>query len=75
MPATQRMLDVGLAGEPGLAGVRSIGDVEGATNRCAILRREVLDAGHELGDRHGALTSVGRERLDQTPCNESMSIK
>ena len=48
----ERMLDVRLAGEPGLAGVGAIGDVEGAPNRGSILRREVFDTGHELGDGH-----------------------
>ena len=49
----QGMLDVRLAGEPRLAGVRAIGDIEGTPYRGPILRREVLDTGHEVGDGHG----------------------
>ncbi len=48
----ERMLDVRLSGEPGLARVRAVRDVERASNRGLILRGEVLDTGHEVGDGH-----------------------
>ena len=49
----ERMLDIGLAGEPRLSCMRAIGHVEGALDRGSVLLGEVLHAGHELGDRHG----------------------
>jgi hypothetical protein len=47
------MLDVRLAREPRLSGVGAVGHIEGAPDRGLILLREVLHAGHELGNRHG----------------------
>ena len=47
------MLDVRLARQPGLPGMRAIGDLEGTVDGGPILRREVVDTSHELGDRHG----------------------
>jgi hypothetical protein len=46
------MLDVRLAGEPGLPGVRAIRHLEGAPDRSSVLRREVFHTGHEVGERH-----------------------
>ena len=48
----QGMLDVRLAGQPRLAGVCTVGDVEGAADGTLILRREVVDASHEVGEGH-----------------------
>ena len=47
------MLDVRLARQPGLPGMSAIGDLEGTVDGGPILRREVVDTSHELGDRHG----------------------
>ena len=60
------MLDVRLAGEPGLSRMGAVGDVEGALDRGLILRREVVDAGHELGDRHVLYECRTRAALSNT---------
>ena len=67
MPATASgMLDVRLAGQPGLPRMSAIGDVEGALDGGPILRREVIDTGHELGDGHGLYECRTRAALSNT---------
>ena len=60
------MLDVRLAGQPGLPRMGAIGDFEGALDRGLILRREVVDASHELSDRHGLYECRTRAALSNT---------